>query len=158
MEWGSPEWMKARDAKLFEWFGGDVDAVELLKSLSIITELWDDLVDGDKPVTRARVDAAFFHALVRLPTNAFYIKHREYLTPLIIQSINAWQDANALEHGDRNQRALAYTLRNIDIQILQAIVYLTRGYAAMREVSLQTWILFAAEQDDALQWIAGEKA
>jgi hypothetical protein len=155
--WDSEPWRVKRDHLLLEWFGGNASAVELMHALSQITELWDDLVDQDKTIPVDQINKAFLTALVTLPCNAFYREHTAYLTPLIIQAINSWQDANVLEHGDRNERALAYTLRNIDIQLVQAIVFITQGYEKMRELSPQIWIMFAAEQDDVLAWV-GENA
>lgn len=154
--WGSDSWKETRDGVLLAWFGGDRNALDFILALSDVTELWDDLVDQDKDIGRQRIDTAFYTALVSLPCNPFYIKHRVYLTPLIIQAINSWQDANVLEQGDRNERALAYTLRNIDIQLVQAIVFITQGYEKMREVSPEIWKMFAAEQDDVLAWVTGE--
>lgn len=153
MEWGSEDWKEARDAQLLAWFGGNRHAFDFMMTLSDITELWDDLVDGDKQLTKGRIDDAFFKALVTLPTNPFFEAHKSYLVPLIIMAINSWQDANTLEHGGRNERALAYTLRQMDLQIVQAIVYITQGYDKMREVSGEIWKMFAAEQDDILTWV-----
>lgn len=151
--WGSEKWKLQRDAKLREWFNGDDTALAFLLVISDITELWDDLVDQDKEITRQRLDRCMYAAIVELPCNPFYTKHRSYLSPLIIQAINSWQDANVLEQGDRNERALAYTLRNIDIQLVQAIVFITQGYDKMREISPEIWKMFAAEQDDVLEWL-----
>jgi len=154
--WGSENWKEVRDGVILNWFGGDRHALDFMLAISDITELWDDLIDQDKEIDRKQIDTAFYAALVRMPCNPFYIKHREYLTPLIIAAINSWQDANVLEQGDRNERALAYTLRNIDIQLVQAIVFITQGYDKMREVSPEIWKMFAAEQDDVLAWVTGE--
>lgn len=151
--WGSEAWKQNRDERLLEWFGGNRHALEFMLKISDITELWDDLIDGDKELAVDRINRVFYMALVEFPCNPFYTEHRHYLTPLIIQAINSWQDANVLEHGDRNERALAYTLRNIDIQLVQAIVFITQGYDRMRELSPQIWKVFAAEQDDILTWV-----
>lgn len=155
-EWGSLEWSLERNRKLLDWFGGDEDALAFLLSISTITELWDDLLDADKPITEQRVHEAFFQALVRMPCNPFYIKHREHLTPIIIQSINSWMDANIFEQGDATERTLAYTLRHMDLQLATAIVYLTQGYAKMREISPEMWRYFVVAQDDAPTWIRGD--
>lgn len=155
-EWGTRVWMNERDRVLLDWFNGDEDALNFLRDISDATELWDDMIDQDKELTEDKINSAFFKMLVSIPNNAFFQKNRLYLTPIIIQCINAWHDANKLEKGDANQRALAYTLRNIDIMLMQSIVFLTSGYPKMREVSEQVWTEFAAKQDDALRWINGE--
>lgn len=156
-EWGSREWKVQRDAQLLEWFGGDTDALKFLHTISDISEYWDDLEDADKDVSKSQRDKVFFQALITLPADPFYAKHQAYLLPIMVQAINCWHDANMLEKRDSNCRALAYTLRNMDVVIIQAIVYITQGYVRMREISPKLWVAFAAEQDDAIAWIAGER-
>lgn len=156
MQWDSEEWRQDRDLRLLTWFGGDQTALAFLYSISRITELWDDLIDKDKPVTPEQINDAMFDALVALPCNPFYAKHRTYLTPLMIAAISSWQDANTLSKGTRNQRALAYTLRNMDVQIILAIITLTRGRDTARALGPEIWTYFAAEQDDFDAWMAGD--
>lgn len=155
MPWGSETWMIERDARLKEWFGGDEDAVAFMLALSDITELWDDLVDKDKSITLARIDKVFYTALFGLAANPFYTKHITYLTPLMVAAINSWKDANVLQTGTMNERAVAYTLRNRDIQIVQAIVLLTQGPDAAQRLGPELWRRFAAEQDDISIWAGG---
>lgn len=152
--WGSEEWKKERDVFLREWIGND-HAYQFLLDISDITELWDDIVDEDTTIPVDRVHAVFTRALISLPMNPFYAQHRSFLTPVLITSINTWLDANELQHGTRNERALAYTARNMDIQVIQAIIYLTRGQEFLRTISPQLWKMFAAEQDDFLTWVEG---
>ena len=151
----SEEWIIERNRRLLEWFNGDVEAVEFLLLLSDITELWDDLIDKDRPISDERINYVFEHALVTLPLHPFYQKHHQHLRPLFIHAINAWQLANKFAKGTRSERALAYTLRNMDIMIAEAIVYLTSGPARMREVSPELWKFFGAEQDDIDVWLGG---
>jgi len=120
------EWRELRNAKLLEWFGGNQSAVDFLVALSSIAELWDDLVDKDKEPSRKEIDAVFWNALVTLPTNEFFNQNRAFLMPLVIQSINAWQDSVELENGNTNDRAYALTLRIISLQIAPMIVLLLR--------------------------------
>lgn len=148
-------WELERNRKLLEWFNGDAEAVEFLLLLSEITELWDDLIDGDKPILAEQVNTVFMKALLVLPGHPFYRKHQAYLMPLMIHAINSWHLANTFEKGTNNERALAYTLRNLDILIAEAIVYLTGGWARMREVSPHLWRLFGAGQDDIEVWLEG---
>lgn len=154
MPWGSETWKNDRDRDLLEWFGGDEQAVHFMLALSDITELWDDLIDQDKEITPARIDSVFYTALFGLACNPFYQRHITYLTPLMVAAINAWKDANTLQRGTPNERAVAYTLRNLDIQIVQAIVLLTQGPEKAREIGPKLWRKFAAEQDDIQTWVS----
>ena len=154
-DWGTPEWKQERDEYLRDWIQ-DPHALQFLMDVSDITELWDDIVDADKVLTVEHVNAVFMRALISLPCNPFYAQHSSFLTPILITSINSWLDANLLKQGSRSERAVAYTTRNMDIQVIQAIIYLTRGQEFLRTVSPQLWKMFAAEQDDFVAWVDGE--
>ena len=155
IEHDTADWRGLRNAKLLEWFGGNQSAVDFLVALSSIAELWDDLVDKDKEPSRKEIDAVFWNALVTLPTNEFFNTNRAFLMPLVIQSINAWQDSVELERGNTNDRAYALTLRIISLQIAPMIVLLLRGKKAMRDLSTEMWRYFTSH-DDAIKWIKGE--
>lgn len=154
MIYDSPEWRQARDAKLLEWFNGDKSAVEFYVAVSSICELWDDIVDKDKEITRETLDEVFWNALITLPTNEFFNKHKSFFIPLMIQGINAWQDSVELEKGSEDDRAYALTLRLLGVQLAPMIVLLQRGKEAAREVSVEIW-KFATAHDSALAWIKG---
>ena len=151
----SQDWRELRNAKLLEWFGGNQSAVDFLVALSGIAELWDDLVDKDKEPSRKDIDIVFWNALVTLPTTEFFNQYKTFLMPLVVQSINAWQDSVELENGNTNDRAYALTLRIISLQIAPMIVLLLRGKEAMRDVSTEMWRYFTSH-DDAIKWIQGE--
>jgi hypothetical protein len=155
MVYDSPEWRQARDAKLLEWFGGNQSAVNFLVILSSIAELWDDLIDGDKLPPKEEIDKIFWGALVELPTNEFFQQNKAFFMPLIIQAITAWRDSTALEKEGERGRAYALTLRDTHLLMAPMIVLLLRGEAAAREVSLEMWKYFTAN-DDPLAWIGGD--
>lgn len=153
MKFDSPEWRKARDAQLLEWFGGDEFAVQFVTDIIQIAEVWDDIVDGDTLDLR-QVDSAMTAAMLRLPLNPFYREHGHYLTPLIIQAINTWKVSNALSNGNRDQRAVAFTLRHMDLQLVQAVVQLTQGQDMAREIGIEIWTQYAARPDDGIdKWL-----
>lgn len=153
--YGDEDWKWERDRKLRYWLKGNEAAFNLLMEWSDIGELWDDFIDGDEPITVQRVHDAFMAAVVEIPNNSFFQEHRMTLTPILIQAISSWLDANKFEQGTVSQRALAYTLRNIDIQLVQCMVYIVGGFGWLRMHSADIWTLFGAEQDDAIEWIAG---
>jgi hypothetical protein len=155
MVYDSPEWRQARDAKLLEWFGGNQSAVNFLVMLSSIAELWDDLIDGDKLPSKEEIDQIFWGALVELPTNEFFQQNKAFFIPLIIQAITAWRDSTVLEKEGERGRAYALTLRDTHLLMAPMIVLLLRGEAAAREVSLEMWKYFTAN-DDPLAWIGGK--
>lgn len=154
MQWGDEDWKKLRDEKIAEWLP-DSEAQVLLMLLSDIGETWDDLVDGDKPVTEASINKAFLAALFEVQENSFYKKHEHYLKPLIFHAITSWQASNTLRQGSISDRALAYTLRNMDIQILLEMIRITQGSSKAIALAPEVWRFFGADQDNALAWIYG---
>ena len=149
------QWLQTRNENLLRWFCGNQSAVELLLTLSTISEAWDDLVDKDKELSEADLEQCFWAALVELPLNKFFNDNKAALMPLIVSSINLWLDSNKLARGDKTDRTHAFTLCRIDLQIAQHIALLTGGVEHMREVSLPMWKFFTAH-DDADTWIDGE--
>lgn len=151
----SQEWRVVRDRKLLEWFDGDSSAVDFVIAISTLAELWDDLVDGDKSICKQDLSSAFWCAFVTLPTNEFFNKHKAFFMPLIIQSVNAFEDSVELESGDVNDRAYALTLRLLALQICPMIVMLKKGYPEARKVSLDIWKFFT-QHDNPMKWIKGK--
>lgn len=93
---------------------GHKDAVDLCSMLGFVTQLWDDLIDGE-PRSAADVNKAFLLALCAIPQNAFYQAHQLDLIPMLRLVIFDWVDATALENApDRSEKDLmmAYALRD----------------------------------------------
>jgi hypothetical protein len=155
MTYDSKEWRAERDEKLLGWFGGNRSALDFIVTLSSIAELWDDLVDGDKLPSRAEIDQIFIGALVVLPTNKFFNQNKSFFMPLILQAINAWRDSVELEKEGAKGRAYALTLRDTHLLMAPMIVMLLRGEDVAREVSLEMWKYFTAN-DDPIAWMKGE--
>ena len=97
---------------LHKWFKGDPEAVNLILILHSIVETWDDLIDGDKPVTDEQKNSAFYNALIILPRNGFYQRNFALLNPLIEATIVDWLTANGFEKSKDPQKCImAYGLR-----------------------------------------------
>lgn len=79
---------------------GDEDAIDFCDRLYKILHVWDDIVDGDKPLTAADVNGAFRAALVDLPMNRFFRKHADTLVPILSAGITAWEVSNVFERSD----------------------------------------------------------
>jgi hypothetical protein len=145
------EWLIQRDQKLTEWIE-DSSAVEFVRILGMSTELFDDLVDQDKPVSEKQIFNLIFSLWVDLPFNSYWNAHKHFLMPVLFMSINAWLDANVLEKGERSDRAYAYVFRNLTLQILPMVVFTLHGKERMREVSLEMHRFFTEHEtlDDYL--------
>jgi hypothetical protein len=147
MEFDTLGWRKQRDAKYREWIR-DPAAIAFVTLLGDTAELFDDVVDKDKPVTDAAVARVLFFVLTDLPVNPFFERHKLQLVPLMHMAINAWLDANDLEKGDKTDRARAYVLRDLMIEVVMHTVFLLHGRQRQRELSLEIRQFFLHETFD----------
>lgn len=146
--WDSASWREQRDAKLLEWLQ-DPAAVRFYLDMSHFVEVFDDLVDQDAPVSNRDLANAVFSALYHIPANPFFHAHRVTLLPIIFACTNAWLDSNELANGDETEKALAYTLKGLGIEVLLACISITRGVDYLRAVSADVRRAFMAHQSFA---------
>jgi hypothetical protein len=133
-QWDSDGWRKLRDAKLKEWLQ-DPNAVKFVLDLSHFVEIFDDLVDRDVSVSKPDLAHAIFSALYYIPANPFFNANRSVLLPIMFNCTNAWLDSDELAKGSDSEKALAYTLKGLGVDVLLACVSITRGVEYLREVS-----------------------
>jgi len=141
LEYDTDAWRAERNAKLFEWVG-DAHAVSFILTFADVCEVFDDLIDKDKPVTDEDLVRTLFAVLVDMPMNPFFAQFRHQLVPVIITGINAWLDANKLESGSDSDKVFAYVLRDWYAELVSFVVYLTRGRAYLRSVSMDVRAFF----------------
>jgi hypothetical protein len=134
-EFDTIEWQQLRNGKLVEWVK-DPAAIQFILDFSDTCELFDDLIDKDKPISDAHVVRVLFKVLTEMPLNPFFDHHKARLIPIIVTGINAWLDANSLEQGDDNDLVFAYVLRDWYMEFVAYVIYLVRGRDYMRAVSL----------------------
>lgn len=115
---------------------GRRDAVEFCQLVFRISQIWDDLVDGDRGVAPDDISRAFWMALVDIPANSFYRQHFAYIHPLLAGYITDWLDANKLQtvDGDHGQN-IAFVLRDSVGAIVSQCAYLIGGYEYLRKIS-----------------------
>ena len=95
-----------------KWLCGNAEAVDFILRIHRIVELWDDLLDKDKPVSDAEINGAFISALVALPRNQFYMRNFAVLSPILESAIDSWHVSNALEKlGGKDPLTTAFILR-----------------------------------------------
>jgi len=145
LEWDTPEWRSVRNEQLREWVR-DENALSFFLDLSHFVEIYDDLVDQDKPVSVADINSALFSVLCYMPSNPFFLQHRLTLTPLIFTSINAWADANEFQRGTVSEKALAYGLKGGGVEVLLSIISITRGVEYMRSISAEVRRIIMAHE------------
>lgn len=149
MEWDSPAWRELRNAKLYEWFLGNEDAVNCAVALSTAVETWDDLIDKDKPVSPADINQAFTLLLVDLPANQFYVNYRHYIEPWLVLFVNAWMDSEQLRQtSDTDAKLQAFFLRNLSLELIPLIAFCCGGFENMRKISLEAREFYRHESFD----------
>ena len=145
VEFDSTEWRANRDAMLMQWFQ-DISAVKFIIDIGNTAEVWDDLVDKDKEVSTDDINLAFYTLLIEMPVNPFFDRFKKDLIPLMIAGINAWQDANELEKGSDNDKAIAYVLRDWYVELVMFVVYLLHGRDRARELSMDIRRFFSQHE------------
>lgn len=136
LEFDTHEWQQLRNQKLQEWIG-DRHAIQFILAFADACELFDDIIDKDKPVGDDHATRVLFSLLTELPLNPFFDAFKQQLIPIIITGINAWLDSNELEKGDENDQVFAYVLRDWYMEFVSYVIYLARGRDYMREVSME---------------------
>lgn len=121
---------------LVEILQGNMAAVAFCENLFRISQIWDDLIDGDKEVSADTTNEAFWRALITVNENPFYFKHAQELQPLIRAAIVDWMDANALEKDGEHGQDVAFVLRDSISAIVIHCAYIIGGFPLMRQVSL----------------------
>lgn len=144
MKHDSTEWRTLRNQKLSQWIG-DPNAVAFLLDVFNVGEVWDDLIDKDKPVEDADIHKAFYTALITLPCNPFYRMYQAQLSGVMVSGIHAWIDANALEKGTQNDKAYAYVLRVWYMELITLVAQLLHGFDYVRTVSVDIRHFFTHE-------------
>lgn len=126
---------KTEQALLTWALKGHVSAIDYCHVIGQLSQLLDDLVDGDKPVTKEQVTHAFFVMLCELPANHFFVKNNQSLMAILSGAFNAWLDSNVLEKGSEHDKNIAFVLRDSLTELVSHCAYLIGGYQWQREVS-----------------------
>jgi hypothetical protein len=128
----------------------DASALEFLRMLNDVVNVWDDVVDGDNPAHGpADVGRAFELLLVHIPRNAFYQRHRAELQPVIEVSISDWHAANHLQRtGDAEMVTRAHTLRFSGLAVWILCCRLCRGQEAANRAAVAFRTAIPAETSE----------
>lgn len=115
---------------------GHEDAVSLCINLGEVSQVWDDLIDGDQELSHERINAAFIAMLTHIPANPFYQTYFPTLRPLIEQAIIDWMTANRFEsEGSVHERTLAFVLRDSLVSVVTMCARIIGGLGYAIEVA-----------------------
>jgi len=138
--------------EIVKYLKGDQEAVEFILTIHSIAEIWDDLIDRDKPVDPEQINYAFMSALVKLPRNGFYQRNFQLLSPLVEISILDWLTANALEKTKKSQNIIiAYGLRFSALSLTTMAARIIGGVEWARQVNAEFRALGESWADYSLE-------
>jgi hypothetical protein len=141
-----PEWLAQRDDLRTRACRDNVYALQYLGMMMDAVEIWDDMVDKDKPVADADINGVFFSLMLGLPQNPFFDQNKAFLLPITLMCVNAWFDANLLEKSeDIRLRQSAWWLKQMGVELYGAVAYLCGGFEHMRKISQEARVLLMHE-------------
>lgn len=125
------------------WFKGNTSAMRFCADMVEVAHVWDDLVDGDKPVSSVKADVAFRKMMLEIPANEFYRAHFAFLQPVIVMVWAQWSAANAMEtHPFKGDREKAFMLRASLYQLFHACAVLCGGLDWAGEIGPEIYRLY----------------
>ncbi len=122
--------------------GEDKDAEEYLNMLMYVLRRYDDLYDQDTFVSREEVLKVIETLFLKMPTNAFYIRHQDVLISQHLSMWNAWMASNKWEDGDDTEKIYSHVWRYTVHEIFPVVALLTQGFEKMKKVSNEIRQLF----------------
>ena len=123
-----------------EWFNGNKDAIDAFRQLCILADVWDNIVDGDKPVSQAEVNNAFLICLFNLPLNPLYRHLETQIAPMWLTVVAAYETANKFEKDkDEHGISLGFSLRHAAGNIISYMMIYCCGMDKAREYIPEMW-------------------
>ena len=123
--------MPRRDEAEFLQFAlkGDADAIDFCNIIFRASQVLDDLIDMDMPVTGDQITNTFWSILIDLPKNRFYRQHVDTLVPMMQVFLQDWVDATRLETmGDEHAQNIAFVLRDTIGGLVIHVAAMVGGY------------------------------
>jgi hypothetical protein len=136
---------------------GHPAAASFCRDLLDVLDVWDDLVDRDKPVCDEQINHAFQTAIFRFAANPFYQQHQLSLLPIMNAAAINWEVATTLERGGQvSDLNIAFILRSSYVDVLVACVGLTCGPQAALAAALL--LRSAAHSEGLAQYVENLQA
>jgi len=131
-----------------EVFAFPDEAVEWLLGVWNVIQLFDDMADAGC-VKRDDLNRAIWGAMVGVPENTFYQKHKAFLTPLVALQIFKWQASDAAER-DGKAGAMSYVWRAGYYDLVLATVFLVHGVQSATDIGHRVMELYGENFADYL--------
>ena len=115
---------------------GDASAVEFLRAIYIGSQILDDLIDKDKPVTAEMAVWSQTHLICTVATNSFFQAHKATLIPVICTSALAFiASEERKNHPDVLERLTAQVLKSEYLNVFLAVSFCVGGWQHAAEMS-----------------------
>ena len=128
--------------------GKNKEADKYLRMIGSVWRVMDDIHDGDYPVTRGDVLKIIEYLFIGIPSNRFFIHHRDKLTSQHITAYNAWSVANRWSKGNLEQRVFSHVWRGDYQAVVGLVALLTGGIDHMKLVDQKVRETFGPIGDD----------
>jgi hypothetical protein len=133
-------------AQIRVWLKDHVLACAFIETLYEILHVVDDLTDRDKAIATAQMHQAFWHALITLPRNAFYVEHFALLNGTLQTAILNWHAANRMEVTEAaNAKEVAYVLRSSYNDLITTCAWIIGGDEWAQKVAYECRLRVAKE-------------
>lgn len=144
---GGLSWMRRRDALREECALGEPHAVQFLMAMGLYVELWDDLIDKDKPISDEMIHSVMAAGLLDVATNPWVQAHRDFIAPTLVMMINNYLTSEELKTDpDVAVRQRAFHLRNFPLELYGVVAFLQGGMHHMRAMDPKIRRFFAFER------------
>ena len=115
--------------------GNNKDAYDYLSLMFRAWRLLDDLYDEDYPLTKEDKLLLIEILFIKIPTNKFFIKHRDTLLSQHISTWNNWRAGDYLRNKRNPNYNLAAMLDGSPATLLPVVALLTQGYEKMKQIN-----------------------
>jgi hypothetical protein len=123
-----------------EWFGGNQAALDIYIHIIRLIEVWDNLIDKDKPVSESEINDAFLVCLFHLPLNPVYKHLQDHIAPMWLTVVNSYEAANSFERlGDEHSLELSHILRYTLCNIIGYIMTYCLGREKAKDAIPLMW-------------------
>ena len=122
--------------------GKNKEAARYLHMIGHVWRVMDDVYDGDYPVTREDVLKVIEYLFIDIPSNRFFIHHRDKLISQHITAYNAWMAANRWNDGNLEQRLFSHVWRGDYQAAIGLVALLTQGIDQMKLVDKKVKEIF----------------
>ncbi len=114
--------------KIRAWVGDEAAAI-LVDKIFGVSQLADDLVDGDKPMDKSAAMVQLLTlAIVDIPANPFYRQYQGWLAPLMVNVLTAWGASNTWHKSTiADLQMMGWAWRDMGETLISGIAYLTQG-------------------------------